>query len=147
MLTRGAKSFTEDLTGFDHLVAEAIRSDEAVSALTPGAETFSASEIRILCPHGHFIVNAAVIVIDKWPGILLRARGSGKRYFGPNVFEDQTHGFRFDSRMIGNNAVLRVRMDCKRTKCSYKGSFNYEALAIDLAEAVVARHAEYRLTA
>jgi hypothetical protein len=126
--------------GFLASVRTALDSDAAIAAM--GIKKVTAGEIRLLCPRGHFIANIAVIVLDD-RGILLRPRGVDKQHFG-DVYSDPNHGFRHDDSTASGR--LRVRLHCKREKCSYTGAFDYEALGRDLRAAAIAGHAEHRLT-
>lgn len=121
------------------MLREALEADPAAPAL--GIENASATEIRVLCPRGHFIANVAVINLGD-RRLLLRPRGKDQQHFG-DTFADPNHGFRF-AENAGNK--LRVRLQCLRDKCSYDGSFEHAGLAADLARQVANGHAEYRLT-
>ncbi|WP_319454246.1 MULTISPECIES: hypothetical protein [unclassified Mycobacterium] len=123
-------------------VQAALDSDSALLDAM-GVEEVRVGEVRVLCPRGHFIANVAVIVLND-RGIVLRPRGTDKDYFG-DVYADPNHGFRFEESTAAGR--LRVRLRCKREKCSYAGAFDFEALGRDLRVAAAsAGHAEYRLT-
>lgn len=116
-----------------------------------------ASEIRVLCPRGHFIVNVQVVVPDSDilggsnPSIVIAPRAPEGQSLGSgqtlgDVFEAKAPQFNMDMADTGQNVGWRVAMRCKRTKCRYHGSFEYDGLTMDLARSVAAGHAEYRLT-
>jgi hypothetical protein len=129
---------------------EALEADPGIVAL--GIEAAEAAEIRLLCPRGHFIAYVAVIVFDgEDRRVLLRPRGRDRQHFG-DTYSDPNHGFRFDDEFFSKNPKLRVRLHCLRPKCDsrrgtpYDGSFDFLALGKELRKAVLAGHAEYRVT-
>ena len=110
------------------------------------------SEIRVLCPRGHFIANVQVTVPHQDilggdnPAIFIAPRAPEGLSFGHgqtlgDVFDEQDPQFRM---YIGKG--WRVAMQCKRAKCGWRGSFDYDGLSFDLAREVIAGHAKYRLT-
>lgn len=113
-----------------------------------------AAKIRVLCPRGHFIANVQVIVPQADivggdnPAIFIAPRPGDGRAFGEgqtlgDVYDEQSPQFRIYND--GHHAYY-VAVNCKRGKCSYRGTFNYDGLAVDLAGAVLAGHAEHQLT-
>lgn len=121
---------------------DAVRRDPAATDVTDVA----AREVRVLCPRGHFIANVLVIAVDE-RGILLRPRGRDKQWFDHDVFNDPNHGFRFDINPAkADPPRLKVRMHCQRPQCGYNGSFDYDTLSVELADAVSAGRPEHRLT-
>jgi hypothetical protein len=109
------------------------------------------TEIRVLCPRGHFIANVQVVVpqVDIMggdnPAIFIAPRAVDGLSLGDgqtlgDVYEGQNPQFRMYTDH-GHHVSIR----CKRGKCRYKGTFNYDGLAVDLATSVLAGHAEHWL--
>lgn len=98
----------------------------------------SPREIRVLCPHGHFIANITLFVRDgqmttRWglSGKDMRRRDSQRG----GVFSADVHV------SANTNTVL----ECVNGRCNYRGSYNERRLALELAREAVAGRAEHRL--
>ena len=111
------------------------------------------AKIKVVCPvgRGHFIANVQVVVPQQDilggdnPAILIAPLATDGRSLGDgqtlgDVYDEQNPQF----RIYADNGY-HVSMCCKRGKCSYRGTFDYDGLAVDLATSVLAGHAEHRL--
>lgn len=108
-------------------------------------------EIRVLCPRGHFIAHVTLVV----PGAMYADASAAPIWMQPRGLHKQhisdppgagRHGFRA-ARNPRSWQSLNVRLKCTNSRCRYSGSFAMIPLAVDLATAALAGHAEYRMTA
>ncbi|OCB20819.1 hypothetical protein A5674_04170 [Mycobacterium malmoense] len=109
------------------------------------------AKIRVLCPRGDFIVNVQVVVpqVDILggdnPAIFIAPCAADGRSLGNgqtlgDVYEGQNPQFRMYTDH-GHHVFIR----CRRGKCRYTGTFNYDGLAVDLAASVLGGHPEHQL--
>lgn len=104
------------------------------------------TEIRVLCPRGHFIAHIGLYVHEHnngepgADGIRMHPRGPDKEYVGD--LRAGHHGFSMALDGPNYNAGMR----CTNKRCKYSGSFNFFELSTELAAAALSGHAEYRLT-
>jgi hypothetical protein len=100
-------------------------------------------EIRLLCPHGHFIANIALDVPDDEDApILMHARGPDK----PSAIDRHAGSYGFEMSMHPSNPGRSVKLKCTNSHCTYTGWFGYLPLALELAAAALAGQLEHRLT-
>jgi hypothetical protein len=104
-------------------------------------------QIRVLCPHGHFIADITLDVPDGQADIALWPRGPQKRH----SFDRHAGWYGFwmslaAQRIRRKEQPVSVRLKCTNSHCAYTGKFGYAPLAVELAAAALAGQSEYRLT-
>jgi hypothetical protein len=138
--TARAALLASGLKASEDVVRDTIRRD-----LGPEPGDFASGKVRVLCPRGHFVTNVTVLAVDTWPGITILPRIENE-----HAVDDSAYGFAYEmpQNWLGGIEQLssRVRVSCKVSMCSYRGSFKEDMLAAELAEAAVARRVEHCLT-
>jgi hypothetical protein len=95
-------------------------------------------EIKVKCPNGHFIADITLSVID---GQLTTRWGRSKK----DLRRRASQGIPALYGAVVVAADRNVVLNCADSHCSYNPTRNDQLLALELAEAALRGHAEYRL--
>jgi hypothetical protein len=107
-------------------------------------------QIRVVCPHGHFIADVWLEVPDGDADVALWPRGPQKQ----STFDRHAGFYGFWMSLAAQRIrrkehpvqAVSVRLKCTNSRCRYTGKFGYTSLAVELAAAALAGQSEYRLT-
>lgn len=97
-------------------------------------------EIRLYCPSGHFIAHVALSAADgklsmRW----LRPRKELRR------LASRQQSVLYGAVLATADTTAKALLECGHRRCGYRGMFNNQRLAAELAVYALAGHRKHRL--